>query len=82
MLIAEPAGPVLYVEIAARNSIGAGVGLIAAALGAHCARPEDTAEEEGKPDANKVPHMGANCGTRLAALRLSNKLTGCQSCWT
>lgn len=35
MLIAEPAGPVSYVEIAARNSIGAGVGLIAAAFGAH-----------------------------------------------
>ena len=35
VLIAEPAGPVSYVEIAARNSIGAGVGLIATALGAH-----------------------------------------------
>ncbi len=35
VLVAEPVAPVSYVEIAARNSIGASVGLIATALGAH-----------------------------------------------
>ena len=50
-LIAEPVEPVSIYEVAARNSIGTGVGLIAAVVGANLGVQLSNAQQHNSPEA-------------------------------